>query len=125
MITIRHTGSFRNTERLFDNAKRFQVTNILTRYGQKGVSALSLATPVDTGQTAFSWRYRVIMGSGVYQLVWYNDHVENGISPAILIQYGHGTRGGGYVSPIDYINPAMRVILDGIAEDIWKEVTRL
>jgi hypothetical protein len=42
----------------------------------------------------------------------------------VLIQFGHGTRQGGYVQGIDYINPAMRPIFDQIAADMWKEVTR-
>jgi hypothetical protein len=42
---------------------------------------------------------------------------------AVIIQYGHGTRNGGYVQGIDYINPALRPIFDEMAERVWKEVT--
>lgn len=66
-----------------------------------------------------------MMRPGSYQISWYNSHEENGIMPAILIQYGHGTNGGGYVNGIDYINPAMKPILSEIADDIWKEVSKL
>lgn len=125
MITIRQTGDFRNIERFLTNAKRMKVTGILLSYGQKGVSALSMGTPVDTGRAASSWRYSIDLGVGYYRVSWFNDHVEYGACPAILIQYGHGTKGGGYVQGIDYINPAIRPILDGLAEEIWKEVCNL
>jgi hypothetical protein len=44
---------------------------------------------------------------------------------AILIQYGHGTRNGGYVQGRDYINPVMRPIFDKIVNDVWEEVKAL
>jgi len=125
MITIKQTGDFKNTERFLKNAKILQVRNILEGYGEKGVIALSVATPKDTGITAASWNYKIEVTSGGYSIGWYNSHEENGIKPAILIQYGHGTRGGSYVQGIDYINPAMAPILDDIADAIWKEVSKL
>ena len=41
---------------------------------------------------------------------------------AIILQYGHATRNGGYVSGRDYINPAVRPILDDLADSLFKEV---
>ena len=37
--------------------------------------------------------------------------------------FGHGTRNGGYVRGIDYINPALRPVFEEIANSAWKEVT--
>ncbi len=34
----------------------------------------------------------------------------------------HGTRNGGYVEGVDYINPAMRPIFEEIAQRAWSEV---
>ena len=50
--------------------------------------------------------------------------MEDGISIAAIIQYGHATRNGSWVEGRDYINPAMRPIFDQIANDMWKEVTK-
>jgi hypothetical protein len=41
-----------------------------------------------------------------------------------MLQYGHGTRNGGYVQGLDYINPVMQPIFDQIAADMWREVTK-
>jgi hypothetical protein len=48
--------------------------------------------------------------------------VPNGFPVAIGIQYGHGTRNGGYVAGRDYINPAVKDAFDKMAEAIWEEV---
>jgi hypothetical protein len=125
MITIKQTGDFRNTERFFSNAKKLEIRRILEGYGPKGVNALAGATPKDTGITAASWSYRVEVGRNNYLIAWYNSHEENGVKPAMLIQYGHGTRSGRYFQGIDYINPAMGPILSEISDAIWMEVSKL
>ncbi len=89
-----------------------------------GVDALSSATPVDSSLTAKSWGYRVIKDRSRPGIEWYNTNIPGSTPVAILIQYGHATGTGGYVSGRDYINPAMRPIFDQIAVDVWKEVTR-
>lgn len=125
MITFRHKGNFKNTERFLTKAKQMNVRSILEKYGSAGISALSKATPVDTGLTAASWDYTIKVNRYGYSLQWFNTNERNGIPIAILIQYGHGTGTGGYVPPFDYINPAMKPIFDKIADDIWKEVQSL
>lgn len=125
MITITQKGDFKNTERFLSNAQKLNYINILKKYGDMGVSALASNTPKDTGITAASWDYNIEMRSGGYIINWFNNHTNNGVVIAVLIQYGHGTGNGGYVQPTDYINPAMKPIFDKMAEDIWKEVTTL
>lgn len=54
-----------------------------------------------------------------------NSHIVKGVPIAIILQYGHGTRNGGWVEGRDYINPAIQPIFDELAEKAWKEVTKL
>jgi len=89
-----------------------------------GVDALRDATPKDTGKTADSWGYEIIVNNGSASIVWTNSNQNHGVYIAVLIQYGHATRGGGYVQGRDYINPAMRPVFDKIANDAWLEVTK-
>jgi hypothetical protein len=95
----------------------------LDKYGKAGVAALARATPVDTGLTADSWKYKIVRTRGRPGIEWYNTNVVNGTSVAILIQYGHGTGTGGYVRGKDYINPAMRPVFDQIVSQFFKEVS--
>ena len=52
-----------------------------------------------------------------------NSNINDGVPIAIILQYGHGTRNGGWVEGYDYINPAIRPIFDELAKAAWKEVT--
>lgn len=54
-----------------------------------------------------------------------HSNIQNGVPIAIILQYGHGTRNGGWVQGRDYINPAIQPIFDKIANEAWKEVTKL
>lgn len=113
----------RKTDKFLANAKSKKYFNILSRYGTKGVSALSSVTPVDKGNTAGSWSYEVEIGQDSAKIIWLNSNVTyQGTPIAIMLQYGHGTGTGGYVAGRDYINPAIRPIFDDIADAVWEEV---
>ncbi len=58
-------------------------------------------------------------------ITFVNSNIQNGVNIAIILQYGHGTRNGGYVAGRDYINPAVRPVFDKIAERAWNEVKNL
>lgn len=124
MITFTQRGSFNNTETFLRNAKSKNLSAILDKYGSFGVEALSNATPVDTGLTAQSWYYTIEQRKGYISIRWHNRNSEGGMPVAILLQYGHGTRNGGYVQGRDYVNPAIRPIFDQILAEVWKEVTK-
>jgi hypothetical protein len=123
MITFSKSGDFGNTERFLKNVANDSFFANLDSYGKAGVQALADNTPRDSGETAQSWGYKVIRSRTNPGIEWYNTNVNDGTSVAILIQYGHATKSGGYISGRDYINPVIRPIFDKIAEDIWKKVT--
>lgn len=123
-IVIRHRGSFKNTERLFQRLSRFEIRSILDKYGAQGVTALSAATPKNTGATASSWTYEIERSGNRYSIVWKNDNINAGVNIALILQLGHGTGTGGYVQGVDYINPALQPIFDQLADEAWQEVTK-
>lgn len=101
------------------------ILNILNKYGDKGVKALQSATPIDSGETARAWSYEIIANDGRYEIQFNNSNVNNGVSIAIILQYGHGTRNGGYVQGRDYINPALKQVFDEMTNELTKEVGHL
>ena len=125
MITIKHKGNFNNLERFLSKAKKIKFEHILHKYGLKGINALAAATPVDTGLTAQSWEYSIEVNKYGYAINFHNSNVNNGIPVVILIQYGHGTRTGGYIPPRDFINPTLEPIFKGLADEISAEVSSL
>lgn len=124
MITVRHEGNFENTTSFLNRMQNRNHRSILEKYAKQGVEALSSATPVKTGKTAQSWSYEIVYKDGRYEIHWTNSNINNGVNIALILQYGHGTRRGGYVKGIDYINPALRQTFDAMTNELWGEVTR-
>lgn len=121
-IRFVHKGNFDKTTGYLTKAKKFKIKSILTKYGEKGLEALREATPKDSGRTADSWSYTIKQTSTGYEIAWQNSSENKGIPIVILIQYGHGTGTGGYVPPLDFINPSIKPIFDEITAEIDKEL---
>ena len=121
-ISFTSKGDFSKTIKFLNKVKNVKINDILSKYGEIGVNALSQATPKDSGVTSRSWNYKIEVNNGNASIVWYNTNVVKGVNIAVILQYGHGTRNGGWVEGRDYINPAMKPIFDKIADQVWKEV---
>ena len=94
----------------------------LDTIGQKGVDALRSATPTASSKTAASWKYRIVKKRDSTTVEWYNTNMAGRTPVAILLQYGHATKNGGYVRGRDFINPAIQPLFDELAEKAWKVV---
>lgn len=125
MIIFRQKGNFSKfdtyTERLLEVVGQGR----LDKYGREGVEALMSVTPRDTGKTAESWYYTITRKKEKVTISFNNSNIEDGVPIAIILQYGHATRNGGWVEGLDYINPAIQPIFDKIAKKAWAEVTKL
>ena len=122
VITLTHHGSFSKTDKLFEKCKNLFKKGELDKYGELGVQYLYEATPKRTGLTAESWKYEIRHDSEGAEIIWTNTNVQNGMEIAMILQYGHGTKGGAYVKGIDYINPALKKLFKQLAEDAKEEV---
>ena len=125
MISFRQKGDFSKLTSFLERAKDAVHIGDLDKFGREGVAALASATPIDSGQTANSWYYEIENKKGSVSITFNNSNIQNGVPIAIILQYGHGTRNGGWVQGRDYINPAIQPIFDKIADSAWKEVTKL
>ena len=125
MIKVKLKGDFKKVDRFFERVLEFVKLGRMDYYGRLGVNELSAATPVDTGLTAASWKYRIDREDDRVKLVFYNTNIQNGVPVAIVLQYGHATATGGWVEGRDYINPALQPIFDAIRMDIENEVRSL
>lgn len=125
MIKFKVTGDFSKTINSLKALKDFIKQGNLNKYGEMGVAALREATPKRTGKTADSWNYEITAVNGKVTIYWTNDNINENVNIAVILQYGHGTKNGGYVQGRDYINPAMQPVFDEIADKAWKEVIKL
>lgn len=124
-IKITQKGSFNKTDRYLRRLSQIDLNAILSKYGERGVEALAAATPIDTSLTANSWYYEIVTRPGYYSIRWRNSNIQNGSLVAVLLEYGHGTRNGGYVQGRDYVMPAIIPLFEAIQEEVRKEVTGL
>ena len=124
MISFRQKGDFSKLTHFLERAKESVRIGDLDKYGREGVAALSSATPIDSGETANSWSYEITNKNGSATITFKNSNIQNGVPIAIILQYGHGTKNGGWVQGRDYINPAIQPIFDEIANKAWREVTK-
>ena len=125
MISFRQKGDFSKLSRYLERAKNVVRLGELDKYGRAGVAALASATPRDSCETANSWYYEIVRQAGSVAIEFHNSNIQNGVPIAIILQYGHGTGTGGWVQGRDYINSAIQPIFDNIANDAWREVTKL
>lgn len=125
-IRFETVGDFDKSLKWLNRLSEERYLDYLEKYAKMGVEALAEATPKRTGRTAASWTYTIERNAlGSAQITWRNTNVQDHVNIALIIQYGHGTRNGGYVEGVDYINPALRPIFDKLAQDAWEEVTTI
>lgn len=124
MISVTTKGDFKNFNKFVKHMSRRDYLKIVERYARMGVEALSEATPIDTGETASLWDYKIYTTNRSTKIVWTNDNITRDGTPIpILLQFGHATKDGGYVEGIDFINPALAPVFKKMVEQVWKEVT--
>ena len=122
-IKITQKGDFSNIEKFFNKVLNREYLNVVSKYAEKGLDALKNATPKDSHKTAESWNYVIESNDKETSITYINTNVNKGVNIAIILQYGHATRNGGYVQGIDYINPALKPVFEEIAVKLWEEVT--
>lgn len=121
-ITLTTRGSFKRSMNFLKRIGNLDIKEVLERYGDMGLKALQDATPIDTGKTADSWYYTIDMYGGGASIEFFNSNVNDGVPIALIIEYGHGTRFGGYVPPQPYIQQALSPIFDEIDRTVWREI---
>lgn len=129
LVTYSFSGDYSKTKNFLtdvvNNLRHIHIRSLFNEYGEKIVSALEANTPKRSGATASSWFYEIVDDETGLSLEFHNNNMgSDGKTPvAILIQMGHGTRNGGYVPPVDFINPTVEPLFTELSEKI-SEVVR-
>lgn len=123
-LSMEVQGDLDNLNRFLKGEHNRQIRSVLEQYARAGVAALASSTPSDSGLTAASWGYEVQVGPRSSTITWTNSNVNDGVNVAIILQYGHGTGTGGYVVGRDYINPAIKPIMDDISQKVGEAILR-
>ncbi len=125
MITVKQKGNFKKlTKYLKQSREKRQIDPDFI--GHKFVEALKKVTPVDTGLTAESWRYRVTEETHNHiQIVIENTNIQNGVNVALLLNYGHVAPNGTWVEGANYLEPALQELYIKTINNTWKEIENL
>ncbi len=122
MVTFRQKGNFTKLNSYLEKIKEGVDDGVLNKYGELGLEALRSVTPVRTGLTRDSWYYKVERTKGSVAIRFLNSNVQNGQNIAIILDTGHGTRNGGWVAGLHYIEPAIQPVFDTLAEECFQEL---
>lgn len=96
---------------------------MLASEGRAAVTQFAANTPRDTGKTANSWGSKVTTTKYGYDLIITNSSLTNsGVPIPVIINTGHGTRTGGYVPPLRFINPIAQALGSKISTNVEKGV---
>ena len=123
-VTFDSKGDFENAIKFLGKCTNMEQKSILEKYGKIGVESLRANTPKRSGETAAGWGYRINQnGNKNLELEFFNRaHPELNVNLAVLIQLGHGTRTGGYVPPVNYIQPVMTPIYKAVGEELVRRL---
>jgi len=123
VITFKTKGNLKKTWKFLRFISSRLYYSKVEHYAKMGIIALVESTPIDSGKTVDSWTYDIDITSDHTSITFNNDNITvDGTPIVVLIQYGHGTRNGGWVEGYDFVNPAIQPIFDDMADAIWKEV---
>lgn len=126
MFTIKNKGDFKKTNRFLKKTRRISEDLDADYIGQKFVTALAKATPVDSGLTAESWAYEVKhLDKNYVQIIIKNTNIQNGVNVALLVNYGHVAPNGTWVEGADYLYPTLRKLYIDVVNETWKEIEKV
>lgn len=125
-IKIKQHGNFSALDKFLLKIRRKTNISIQAQeIAEECVKELKKATPKDTGLTADSWTYEIVMMNNKTSIVFYNTNIQNGMNVALLLEYGHGTSSGQWVEGQDYIDPVIRKNYLKVVNTKWKELTKV
>lgn len=117
-IKVKSKGDFKNTETFLLSHKESQFTeDQIEDIAEESVKLFRNNTPSKSGKTAESWRYEIKKINGEYVIDLHNDNIQNGFNIAILVDSGHATSDGHWVSGQHYIDQTIK--------DIFKYINKM
>lgn len=124
MIRVRAEGDFSRFNNLAQRVLKGFNASKLDKYGKMGVEALRSATPKKSTETANAWSYKVECTKTRFSISFFNSNIQNGYSVAIMLEYGHATKNGGWVEGEPYIQEALEPVLQEMRNEVFGRRTK-
>ena len=121
MIKVKRKGDFNRTKKYLGKALVAYDKAQLEKIAEKNLHILKEVTPSNTGTLANQWGYQIVKTDNGYGILYTNTDIQNGYNIAILVDRGHATRTGTWVSGKNYIDPAIHKTYEAIMKQTWEE----
>lgn len=92
---------------------------------EKSLEKFRQNTPSDSGLTANSWEYTIEQKDKKWIINFNNTNIQNGMNIALLIENGHATPSGKWISGKHYIDKTLKEIQKEIIDNEWEEITKV
>lgn len=124
-VTIKQKGNFKKVDKYFTNSLKFSKVKNINRIAEQCIEQLKIATPKDSGITAESWKYTIVKNRNSFTLNIFNTNNQNGVNIVWLLEYGHLTRDGKWLSGQHFVEPILKETYNDILKNTWKEIEKL
>lgn len=110
-IKIKSKGDFNNIETfLIRHRDSLFTEEEIIEIAEHGLHEFEKNTPSKSGKTANSWYYEIIDTKHGRAIEYNNSNIQNGLNIAILVDTGHATNTGHWVSGVHYIDKTIKKI---------------
>lgn len=124
VIKFKQHGNWDKTSEYFKKCSVITDNNFLDKVASDGLEELKNATPKKTGILASDWGYELVRRGKGYGILYTNSNVVNGVNIAILVDSGHATKNGKWVSGQHFLDDAVKKIYEKIIEETWEELRK-
>jgi len=124
-IYLKSKGSFKKSKMYFTQAKLAVKINDkkLIKIAEETVEKLKKASPYES--IANGWEYEIEKYSEGFKIYFNNTKVENGVNIALVVDTGHSSRGGKWVTGKNYIKEPIEEAYNKILNETWEELKSL
>lgn len=113
-LTIKTTGNYNDARSFIANSGRGFTREELTKIANTITDELIDATKGYSSDVGNGWSYEIIINKKKQRIIFNNSAVVNGVNVAIMLDVGHATRDGKWISGLHYIDPILRRTCESI-----------
>lgn len=124
VIRFKQHGNWDKTTDYLNRTSMVTDKVFLDKVAADGLEELRKATPKKTGILSSDWGYELVRRGKGYGILYTNSNVVNGVNIAILVDNGHMSKTGTWVSGQHFLDDAIRKVYEKIMSEIWEELRK-
>lgn len=124
VIRFKQHGNWDKTTDYLNKTSMITDKVFLDEVASEGLEELRRATPKKTGILSSDWGYELVRRGKGYGILYTNSNVVNGVNIAILVDNGHMTKNGTWVSGQHFLDDAIQKVYEKIMNEIWEELRK-